>query len=148
MASRKTSSQATFAAYVVDIMSPLGDVTIRPMFGGYNVMVSGMTFALILGGVLYFKTDDTNRASFERAGLKAFSYAKATKTIVTSYFEAPDCLDDWDALEPWVDGALSVARRAKTRKSRKNAVATKPGAAEPAPKKATAKKKRAAVSAR
>lgn len=135
MSQAKKNSASTFAAYVADIMSPLGDVSTRPMFGGYSVAVSGITFALILNGRLYFKTDETTRPAFVRAGLGPFSYTKQGKTIATSYFEAPDCLDDWDALEPWADGAISVARRSKAAKK----PAAKKAAKKPAAKKLPAK---------
>lgn len=118
MGVKRSSPKANFAAYIVDVLSPLGDVATRPMFGGYNVTIDGLTFALILNGVLYLKTDMENRPSFEKARLKPFSYGKGDKTIVTSYFERPDCLDDWDALESWIDGALSAARRVKAPKKK------------------------------
>jgi len=52
----------------------LGDVTIKKMFGGYGVFESGTMFALVNSqGGIFFKTDDTNRERFEKAGSKKHS---------------------------------------------------------------------------
>lgn len=139
MASTQSKAQSSFAAYVAEIMSPLGEVTTRAMFGGYNVAIDGLTFGLIVNGVLYLKADDVNRPAFDKAGLRAFTYhAKGGKKTAMSYFEAPDCIDDWEALEPWADGALAAAKRAKVSAPKK--APAKKGTAKPAPaKKAHAK---------
>jgi DNA transformation protein and related proteins len=103
--------------YVLDMLAPLGRVQSRPMFGGHNVSLDGLTFGLIIGDVLFLKTDGENRATFVSAGLEPFTYSKKDgKVMVTSYHTAPDCLDDWDALGPWARGALAAAKRAKSSK--------------------------------
>ncbi len=53
-------------------MSPLGDVSARPMFGGHGVFLGGRMFALIAKDVLYLKADDANRGEFEAAGMKPY----------------------------------------------------------------------------
>lgn len=120
-----------FVPYVLDMLAPLGAVTSRPMFGGHSVALSGLNFGIIIGDVLFLKTDAENRDAFKSLGLAPFSYKKKTGEVTaTSYFSAPDCLDDWDALEPYARGALAAARRAKAPKPKK--AATK----KPASKKA------------
>lgn len=136
-----------FVTYVLDMLAPLGRLTCGPMFGGHNIALDGLTFALILRDVLYFKTDAENRPAFESLGLTPFRYEKKSSEVtVTSYFTAPDCLDDWDALEPFARGALAAARRAKAPKPRKAAVkkasAKKPVAQKPVAKKRQVVKKR------
>jgi DNA transformation protein and related proteins len=126
-----------FAEYVADMLSPLGPVETRPMFGGRNVSLRGLTFGLIVDDVLFLKVDEENRAMFEDAGLGPFVYEKAGKPTPMSYHQAPDCLDDWEALEPWVRGAYAAAARAKAKKP----VAKKPVAKKPVAKKPVAKKR-------
>ena len=53
-------------------MSPLGDISARPMFGGHGVFLGGRMFALIARDVLYLKADDANRSEFEAAGMKPY----------------------------------------------------------------------------
>jgi hypothetical protein len=61
----KSSDQ--FAAYAVEILSAVGRVAARRMFGGYGVYCDGTMFALVADDVLYLKVDDGNRGEFERA---------------------------------------------------------------------------------
>ncbi len=137
----KTKSNNNFIAYVVDVLSPLGAVETHAMFGGRNVTLGGLTFGIVMKDVLYLKTDQTNRPSFEERGLLPFVYTrKGGVATATSYYAAPDCLDDWDALGPDVEGALAAARRAKAKKpaAKPKAARTTPGAAK---KKPAAKKR-------
>jgi DNA transformation protein len=128
-----------FVTYVLDMLAPLGRVTSRAMFGGHNVALDGLTFGIIIGDVLFLKTDAENRPAFASLGLEPFSYQKKSGEVTAmSYFAAPDCLDDWDALEPYARGALAAAKRAKVPKPKRPA-AKKP-AAKPAPK-GTAKRR-------
>lgn len=134
-----------FADYVLDMLSPFGPVEKGRMFGGFNVSLHGLTFALVLNDVVYFKTDEVTRGAYEAAGLEPFSYDKGAKTVETSYRQAPDCLDDWDALGPWVRDAHAAALRAKTKKpgAKKPAAKSKPAAKKAAAKKPAPKRTRA-----
>jgi DNA transformation protein and related proteins len=108
---------SSYVAYIVDVLSRIGPVKTRAMFGGHNVSLEGVTFGLIVDNILYLKVDDTNRKSFEDADLVPFSYSKKDGTRTSmSYHQVPDCLDDWQALRPWVEGALAAARRASAKK--------------------------------
>ena len=129
------SSKQQFATYIVDVLSPLGPVATGKMFGGYNVSLSGVTFALVIANQLYLKVGDENRADFEREGLPPFVYAgKGGKLVTVNYYQAPDCIDDWDLFEPWVRGAYAVALRARTpKKSAGRATRSKP-VGPPAPR--------------
>ncbi len=105
--------RSEFAALVEELMQPVGPVDVRAMFGGHGVFLDGVMFGLIADEVLYLKVDDGNRGRFEEAGLEPFVYAAGGRSTTMSYHRAPDFLEDWDALEPWVVSALDVARRAK-----------------------------------
>lgn len=149
MAKPMPARSSDFVTYVLDMLAPLGPVASGRMFGGHNLSLAGITFAIIIGDVLFLKTDLENRPAFESLGLQPFSYQKKDgKVTSTSYFTAPDCLDDWDALEPFARGALAAARRAKAPKPRrpptqkaapKKLPARKPPARKPPQKKANAR---------
>lgn len=105
-----------FAKFVEDCLQPLGPVYARGMFGGHGIYLDGVMFALIADDVLYLKVDDQNRAAFEEAGLEPFVYEGKHRPMTMSYNRAPDCLEEWNALEPWVTGALAAATRAAAKK--------------------------------
>jgi DNA transformation protein len=91
-------------------------ITSRAMFGGVGVYSSGFFFALLAGETVYLKTDDVTRPDFEAAGMGPFYPFESDKPM--QYYElSADVLEDVDALRPWIQNAIEVARRA--RKSRK-----------------------------
>ncbi len=69
-------------------------------------------FGLIADDMLYLKVDATNRPDFERDNLEPFVYPKDGQPMAMSDHRAPDVLDDWERIEPWVVGALEAAHRA------------------------------------
>lgn len=90
-------------------------VTSRRMFGGVGVYSSGFFFALMDDDTLYLKVDDTNRPDFEAAGMRPFQPFEGATSM--NYHELPaDLLEDADALRPWVDKAIDVARRSRKKK--------------------------------
>lgn len=84
------------------------------MFGGAGIYSGEIFFAIIADDVLYLKADDGNRAAFEERGLRPFTYeTKTGRTGTMSYYPVPpELLEDPQALNPWVRGALVAARRA------------------------------------
>lgn len=83
----------------------------RPMFGGVGIYSQGIFFALIADDILYFYTDDTNRADFEEREMGRFS---------SKYFEVPvGILEDRDELREWARKAYqAVASRPDRKKPR------------------------------
>lgn len=84
-------SNYDFLDYVTDdLLSKLRDVTCKIMFGGFGLYQGPVFFAIIADDVLYFKVDDTNRAKYEAAGSKPFSYTtKSGKEVVMTYWQVP-----------------------------------------------------------
>lgn len=76
-----------FVEYVVgDLFSYLSDVSAKAMFGGYGIYRSGVMFALIADGELYFKVSDESKKQYEHLGSKAFTYMKEGKPQELSYW--------------------------------------------------------------
>ncbi len=113
------AKSSAFVEYILECLNPFGNVTARRMFGGRNVALNGLTFGLIFDDVLYLKTDAQTLETFTSANLEPFTFYKQGELVSTSYLQAPDLLEDWDAFEPWVMGALEAARRAKKPKAKK-----------------------------
>jgi DNA transformation protein and related proteins len=88
----------------------------RSMFGGVGIYSEDLFFALIDDESLYFKVSDDNRGDFEARGMGPFRpFGDAGE--VMQYYEVPaDLLDDPDALRPWAEKAVGVARQARKKK--------------------------------
>ncbi|HEV2150225.1 MAG TPA: TfoX/Sxy family protein [Longimicrobiaceae bacterium] len=105
-----------FRDYVLEQLGRVAPVTSRAMFGGVGIYSEGVFFALMDDDLVYFKTDDTNRPDFERAGKGPFRpFGEEAKPM--RYHELPgELLEDPDQLRPWMEKALAVARSARKRK--------------------------------
>ena len=108
-----------FRTHVLDLLSGLGPVTAKSMFGGAGLYLDGAMFALIASDVLYFKVDDGNRSDYEKAGSEAFVPFE-DKPYAMSYWEVPpDLMEDPHALCAWAREAWAAARRSGTKKKAK-----------------------------
>lgn len=98
-----------FVTNVLTIMTPLGDVQPKRMFGGWGLFLEGNMFALInKGEELFLKADDENKDTFIAEG--AGTHGKMP------YYAAPaDALDSWDKMQDWAEGAVAASLRAKKR---------------------------------
>ena len=104
-----------FIEFVVEGLEPLGDVSVRNMFGGAGVYIDGRMMGLLAGEALYFKVDDVNREEFEDCGCTAFQYEKKDGEVATmSYYSAPEeVFDDPDEMIYWGRLAMDAAFRSK-----------------------------------
>lgn len=107
-------------AWFLDLLSSVGPVSARRMFGGTGFHADGMMFALEADGTLYLKADDDSRARFDAAGGVPFVFEAKSRgrTITTHYLTPPDeALDSADAMRPWALLALQAAQRAAAKKT-------------------------------
>ncbi len=118
-----------FTAFVRELLSPMGPVSARSMFGGVGLYQAGAMFGLIARGELYFKVGDTNRPDYEARGQGPFTYdTKEGRHTIGSFWSCPpELLDDSDELCLWarksVAAALATAeRKPKGRKRRSQQV--------------------------
>ena len=112
--------------HCVEMLSPLGAVRVRRMFGGHGLYVDDVFIALIAAQRLYLKVDAQTRTQFETAGCTPFVYGGAGKPVTLGYFSAPeDAIESPALMQPWARLALAAALRAR---------AAKPEAARPATK--------------
>ncbi len=72
-----------YISYIAnDILSELGDVNTRRMFGGHGFYLNGKIFGIEANGKIYFKVTDRNRADYEEAGCEPFQYSRKDKGAV------------------------------------------------------------------
>ena len=109
-----------------DALSRLGTVYGRRMFDGVGAYFDGIFFAIIDGGVIYFRTSEATRANFEAEGSRAFTYAtKNGPAQLGSYWRLPErLLDEPDELCDWAKGAVAAARDVSAAKERKQRAKT------------------------
>ena len=106
----------TFPEYVVsDVLSEVGGVTTRAMFGGYCVYKDGIVFGIIGNDELFFKVSETNIEDYKKAGSYQFEYTtKKGKTAKMNYWHVPDeVLEDKHEIVLWVNKAVKVALEKK-----------------------------------
>lgn len=104
---------------VQELFSEFGRVTVRRMFGGAGIFADRLMIGLISNGDIYLKADDETVPSFEREGLKPFSYGAKRRRVVMSYWRMPDrLLDDPDELAQWARAAFGAAKRSAAKKTR------------------------------
>jgi DNA transformation protein and related proteins len=113
------ANRASYIEFLIEQLSPLGDITTRRLFGGNSLYCDGTVFALVSNGTLYLKVDDHNRADFEASGLEAF-HPFGDSTVSMSYYQAPaELFEHSDAVRRWAGGAVAAGRRARLKKSPK-----------------------------
>jgi DNA transformation protein len=104
--------------HILELLTPLGPVMARRMFGGVGLYLHGTMFGLIARDELYLKVGHTNQPDYEAAGEAPFRYEtkNGTNTIRSYWRCPPGLLDDADALHSWARraiGAAIAAARAK-----------------------------------
>lgn len=105
----------TYLAFVAELLSPIGHVTVRRMFGGAGIYCDGTMFALVTDDVLYFKTSDRTREQFIAEQSAPFAYShKSGRHIETSYWRVPErVFEDEDELRAWAADAIAIAQETK-----------------------------------
>jgi DNA transformation protein len=95
----------SFRDFVLDQLRDLGPVECRRMFGSYGLYHGGVFFGIISAGRLYFKTDSTARAEYERRGMAPFQ--PSAKQTLKSYYEVPvEVVEDDEQLADWARRAI------------------------------------------
>jgi DNA transformation protein and related proteins len=106
-----------YKAFLADLLSGFGPVSIRNMFGGAGVYADGVMFAILIDDTLYLKADEASAQTFAAEGKGPFTYRpKGRAAVAMSYWEIPErLLDDPDELAAWARRAHDVARAAKVK---------------------------------
>jgi DNA transformation protein and related proteins len=104
-----------FKSFVIDQLSPLGDVVPRSMFGGVGLYCRGLFFGIIASDAVYLKVDHRNVDDYRRAKMKPFKpYLNRPSTM--KYYEVPlDVLESSAALVEWATKSVAAAEEASKR---------------------------------
>ena len=132
-----------FVAYAEELLSRIGPVRARAMFGGHGLYCGVAMIGLVDDDEIFLKTDEATRPHFEAAGCRRWVFEGGERRMETSYFRPPDeAHESPEEMEPWARLALEAGRRAaaakRARKAKRPAGKAAPKgkrpAAKPAPK--------------
>ena len=136
-----------FVSHALDLLSLLGPVRARAMFGGHGLYERGVMFGLLDDDELFLKTDALCRPRFEAAGCRTWTYASKSGPMETGYFRPPDeAHEDPEAMLPWARLALDAAlRKAAAKAVKASRPKGKRAPARPAPRARKAPARRRAA---
>lgn len=124
-----------FSDYVVELVSALGRVQAKRMFGGAGLFRDGVMFGVLINDVVYFRVDEALKADLAAQGSEPWVYVRQGEAREMGYWRMPETAAD----DP--DEAAAIARRAY-------AAAVKRKAEGSAPKKVAARKPQAKARAK
>jgi DNA transformation protein and related proteins len=108
-----------FVEHCLELLSAIGTVRSKRMFGGWGFYVDGLFLALIANERLYLKVDDATQARFAAAGCEPFSYHGYSKPVTMRYWTVPaEALESPALMLPWARLALQAALSAAAGKFR------------------------------
>lgn len=111
------SNSPSFVEHALDLLSGIGPVRARAMFGGHGLYSGDLMFGLLDDDEIFLKTDDASRPRFVEAGCRMWVYPGAAET---HYYRPPDdAHEDGEAMLPWASLALAAAQRGRAAKARK-----------------------------
>jgi DNA transformation protein len=138
-----------FVTLALELVSGVGPVEARAMFGGHGLYARGVMFALLDDDELFLKTDDASRPRFVEAGCRSWVYVGRTHRLEsTSYYRPPDeAHEDPDAMRSWAALALESALRLRAAKAARGAREARPAPAAKGSKGQAKRPRRAAGAA-
>jgi DNA transformation protein and related proteins len=103
-----------YLEWLTDVLTPVGPVASRRMFGGAGLYLREIFFAVVIDDVLHLKADEQNRVTFEAAGAAQLSYRRGRKDVLLPFWEVPEEIAaDEDALRAWAEMAVEAGRRTR-----------------------------------
>ena len=103
--------------HCLELLSPLGAVRAKRMFGGHGLYIDELFVALIAFERLYLKVDAQTQPAFSAAGCEPFVYDGKGKPITMSYWTVPaEAMESPALMQPWARQAIEAALRARAAK--------------------------------
>ncbi len=119
------TSDANLLSTVLELLSGMGVLRQRKMFGGVYIYCHDLFIATIHDDTLYFKANSDTAGDFITRGLPIFSYQKEGGIATLQYYQAPPkVFTGRAAMKLWAAKALVAAKQDAARKTRKKTSAT------------------------
>lgn len=99
---------------LTEVLNKIDGVTAKAMFGGWGIYRSGIFFAMIANGELFFKVDPSNRNDYMRFGSKQFIYISPDgRSMKMEYYQLPGEIMESGDVSEWVEKSYQIALKAK-----------------------------------
>ncbi|MCL4115430.1 UNVERIFIED_CONTAM: hypothetical protein GTU68_027990 [Idotea baltica] len=96
------------------LLSSLGTITSRSMFGGFGIFIDSTMFALVVQDKLHLRASSETINLFKEQGFEPYVYKKRGFPVVTKYFAiSTHCWEDPDSILIQAITALDVAKNDK-----------------------------------
>jgi DNA transformation protein len=95
--------------HLLALLSRLGEVSCRPLFGGFGIYWRGVIFGILSGDRLYLKVDERSRGDFVSRGMGPFR-PNDRQTLKSDFEVPPEVLDDPEALLSWSQEAIRAGQ--------------------------------------
>ncbi len=103
---------ASLQGTVLQLLSGMGVLRQRKMFGGVYIFCDDLFIAAIHDDALYFKANASTAADFIARGLPVFSSPKEGVTAMLQYYQAPpEVFTEPAEMKFWAEKALLAARQ-------------------------------------
>jgi DNA transformation protein len=94
---------------ILDRLAALGEVTLRPLFGGHGLSWRETIFGILCEGKLFLKVDERSKADFVSRGMGPFR-PNERQTLKSYYEVPPEILADPEALLSWASEAIRAGQ--------------------------------------
>jgi DNA transformation protein and related proteins len=116
----KSVADQSLLSATLDLMSGIGELRHRKMFGGVYIYCDDLFIATIHDEILFFKANAFTAPDFVKLGLPPFSYPKDGGTATLQYYQAPpEVFAGKPSMKLWADKALLAAKQDAARKTTK-----------------------------
>lgn len=103
-----------FVEHACELLSSLGPVRARRMFGGWGLSVDGMNVGLVAWDTLFLKTNAGTEPQWLAAGGRPFVYEAKGKPMSLHYHTPPEeAMESPALMAPWARLALQAALEAR-----------------------------------
>ena len=102
-----------YIEFLREWLAPLGEITVRAMFGGHCLYCDGVVFALVGKQEIFLKADALNRPAFEAIGSQPFQPFADKPEVMQYYPPPPAFFDNSDVMREWGRAAVEAGRRAR-----------------------------------
>ncbi|MFY9512465.1 MAG: TfoX/Sxy family protein [Rubrivivax sp.] len=108
---------ASLVDHCIELLSPLGSVRAKRMFGGHGLYLDDLFIAIIAFDRLFLKTNAELRPHFEAEGCEPFVYDRQNNAVALGYWSAPaEAMESPALMAPWARLAVQAALAAKAAK--------------------------------
>ena len=115
--SKAHERELSLVNHYVDLLETWSHVEVRPLFGAIALKRSGLVFAMVWQGALYFKVNSETREEYKRAASSTLRYYRNGKMqSLSSFWEVPlSVAEDASLLQRWAERAFQAAIDANIR---------------------------------